>query len=174
MSSIISFIKWLWNGLLSFFAWFVGLPALIVASISGLYASLRQVFGALGGGGDFASSWFSTFDGASQSLNQAVSSAPDIVKVAMYALSMDTLFTYIISVFAVFLTLIITLLTFFVVAIPAFLIEMYAVKLTAWFFCALFPRGYAITGISALANLNIAKPIREALKDGKYNPWLGG
>lgn len=174
MSSIISFFKWLWNGLVNFFTWFVGLPALIVASITGLYSSLSQVFGAFSSGDDLASSWFSTFDSNVSALVNVVNSAPDIIKVAMYALSMDTLFTYVTSVFAIFLTLIIALLTFFCVAIPSFVIEIYAVKLTAWFINAMFPRGFSIAGISALANLNIVKPIREAMKDGKYNPWLGG
>lgn len=174
MASIISFIKWLWNGLVNFFTWFVGLPALIVASITGLYTSLSQVFGALSSGDDLASTWFATLDSNVHSLVAVVNGAPDIIKLGMYALSMDTLFTYVTSVFAIFLTLIIALLTFFCVAIPSFVIEIYSVKLTAWFINAMFPRGFCIQGISALANLNIAKPIRDAMKDGKYNPWLGG
>lgn len=174
MSKIVEFIKWLWNGLVSFFTWFVGLPSLIVSSVVGLYSSLSQIFGALVTGNDFVSSWFNTFDGAAEGLNQTVSSAPDIVKLAMYALSMDTLFTYILSVMAVFLVLVVSILTFFCVSVPVFFLNMYAVKMAAWFICALFPRGYSITGVSALANLNISRPVREALRDGKYNPWLGG
>lgn len=174
MATIIKICKWVWEGLVRFFTWFVGLPALIVSAITGLYSSISSLISSLTQGSSLAGTWFDTLNGASIGMVQGVSNAPDIVKVVMYALSMDTLFTYITSVFAIFVVLLIAVLTFFCVSIPVFLINMYAVKLAAWFICALFPRGYCITGISALANMNLATPIREAMKDGKYNPWLGG
>lgn len=174
MSTIIKIAKWLWDGVINFFAWFVGLPALIVSALVGLWQSISALLGSFIQGDSFVAGWVNTVSSSSADMVQNISQAPDIVKVAMYALSMDTLFTYVISVFSIFLALLVAVLTFFCVSIPAFVINFYAVKLTAWFLCALFPRGYMITGVSALANMNLATPIREALKDGKYNPWLGG
>lgn len=174
MATLISFFKWLWNGLVNFFVWFAGLPALIAASIAGLWRSLSSIISSLTSGNDMASSLFSIVSAQASSFADYASGAPDIMRLGFYALSLDTLLTYIISIFAVFVVALVAVLTFFVVAVPAFVIELYAVKLTAWVVSALFPRGFCIQGISALANMNIYSPVREALKDGKYNPFLGG
>lgn len=174
MSTIIKICKWVWEGLVKFFTWFVGLPALIVSAVTGFYQSVSSLIGSFSSGGTYVSGWFNTLSGATDGMVQGLATAPDIIKTVMYALSMDTLFTYVTSVFTLFVVLLVAVLTFFCVSVPLFLLNMYAVKLAAWFICALFPRGYCITGISALANMNIARPIRQAISDGKYNPWLGG
>lgn len=174
MSTVIKFFKWLWEGLVNFFTWFAGLPALIAASVGGLWTSMSAIISSLTSGNDMVSQWFVTLDGSVSDFSQFASDAPDIMRLAFYALSIDTLLTYIVSVFAVFVVALVAVLTFFVVAVPSFVIELYAVKLTAWFVSALFPRGFCIQGVTALANMNIYTPVREALKDGKYNPFLGG
>lgn len=174
MATLIKFFKWLWEGLVNFFVWFTGLPALIAASIAGLWSSLSAIISSLTSGNDLASSFFSDLTVQVGEFSSYASGAPDIMRLAFYALSLDTLLSYIVSVFAVFVVALVSVLTFFVVAVPAFVIELYAVKLTAWVISALFPRGFCIQGISALANINIYSPVREALKDGKYNPFLGG
>lgn len=174
MATVIKIFKWLWEGLVNFFAWFTGLPALIAASVAGLWTSMSAIISSLTSGNDFVSEWFVTLDRTVADFTQSASSAPDIMRLAFYALSLDTLLTYVVSVFSVFVVALVAVLTFFVVAVPAFVLELYAVKLTAWFITALFPRGFCVEGLSALANMNIYSPVREALKDGKYNPFLGG
>lgn len=175
MSTIVKFFKWLGNGILSFVTWFVGLPAVIISAVTGLWASLSELWGSLVSGGSFASQWVGVAENGADSLSQAMSSVPDVVKVACYALSMDTLFTYIISTYAVFITLSLTVLAFFFVSIPAFVISMYAIKFSAWFLSAIFPRSFVPSAIIDLSSINIVSPIRQAvLKDGKYNPFLGG
>lgn len=172
MSAIIQFFRTVLDGMIRFFTWFVGLPSLIVSACFGLYESIVSLFDSLTDGGTLVSDWVQSLSGYSNDIIQISSSMPDIVRVGCYSLSLDVLFTYVTSVFGLFIGLMVVVITFFCVSIPAFLVNLYAVKLSSWFFCLLFPKGYCIEGLSALANLNISTPIRTALKDGKYNPWL--
>ena len=174
MSKIISFFKWIAEGLGSMFQWIAGVPALVIASITGLYGSISQIMGALGSGGDMASEALTAFSGPIDSFASAINGAPDIVKLGIYCLSLDVLFDFVVSTFAGFLSLSVMVFTFFVLSVPAFIVQIYAIKLTAWFMCALFPNGFKITGLSALADINLRGSVSTALKDGKYSFFLGG
>lgn len=171
MGSVIKFFKWLWSGLVDFFVWFAGVPALVVSAVSGLWVSITGVVSTLSSGDSLVAQAFSFFDSSVSSMASNVSiSSP--MSLGMYALSLDILFTFLVDSFAVFVVCLVAVMTFFLVAIPSFVLGMYALKITAWTIGVLFPRGFAIQGITAIANINIYKPVREALKDGKYNPFL--
>lgn len=174
MGKIISFFKWIGEGIASMFQWIAGVPALVIASITGLYGSITQIIGALNSGGDMASDALTAFSGPIDSFASVVNECPDIIKLGIYCLSLDVLFDFVVSTFAGFLSLSVVVFSFFVLAVPAFIVQVYAIKFTAWFMCALFPNGFKITGLAAIADINLRSSVSTALKDGKYNFSLGG
>lgn len=172
MDYIIRFFKWLGQGIASFISWISGVPALLGASILGLVASVRQVMGALYLGGDPASGLFAAFDQNAEQLTNAISSVPDIVKLAMYCLSMDVLYSTFLGTFGVIVSSVVVVLTFFFVTVPVWIMYIQIVKMTAIMTQAIFPRLATLNFMTTLSNINVIKPVREALKDGKYNPFL--
>lgn len=157
---------------MSFFSWFVGVPALVTSAVVGLYSSVQSLFNSLFVGNTVASSWVGSLTQSTSDYLQYTNDFPTVMALGAYALSLDIILTYVVSVFSLFLTLTISLLTFFCVTVPVFLVNLYAVKFTAWFLSAMFPKGALIQGLADLASLDISTPVRNALKDGKYNPWL--
>ena len=158
MGVIISMCKWLWRGLTEMFSWLTSIPAIIVASIVGLAASVTSLVSTITGNSfSVINEAISTASGPVVAISQLLDAFPDVLKLAFYAMSFDVLFRFVSAAFFLFVAGTVVVLEFQLVTVLAFYATVYATKMVAWFINAFFPSSWRISGVKSIAGASASE-----------------
>lgn len=154
MSKIIDFFKSCIGGFFSALGFLWGAPTIILTSLVGIVQLVKQSI-----------SVYSTpvpelqtaLNGAQTSLDSFttyLSDIPDIIKIALYCLNLDTLLNFVVITLGYFIqTLFFFLSLFFSVA--SFFILLAVLKYTCKILCAFIPSSYCPTFFTTISNLPV-------------------
>ena len=174
MSFIISLFKTIWDGFARLISWLFGIPALVISAFVGLYTSITNLINQFSQGGDFSSEVVSSVSDSVSGYLSDVSALPEasLLQFISYILSFDVLFDSVLVIFGLVLSLASSLLVFFVVTIPAWLISIYALKFTAWAFTCFLPDNWIPAGFRSIATfaINPGRIVHTHFKDGSPFP----
>lgn len=167
MSKLIEFFSWIYKGIVNALAVItsgLGLAfttiTTAVTSVAGIYTQITESNSAVAGA-------ISGYEGFLNTIVEALSSAPPIMRWLTYVLSVDVLAVNVTLILSLFLPLFIVVLTFFVVTVPVWFISFYLLRWSVWLATAIFPKQYIPTILSSLTEA----PVMSTTFDGMGGSW---
>ena len=152
MKWLIGFFEWLWGRIKSLGVFLVALPATVMAAISTVLGSAAAIKSTISSG----SSYIDTLDqygtAAVSNVSSLFTGLHDFFTVAVYALSLDFAFSVAVQILTILITATVALLVFIFVAIPAFIVQYYTIRVSTIIATALLPHSWIPAGLQAWIN----------------------
>lgn len=152
MSYLISFFKWIWDGIKSVFSLVFSIPTLIFTAATSIISGIAGLVQTLSSSSTVVQAISSHGDSVVNSINGFVADGGSWLQLLFYILSMDLLFQTILSLVTIFITFTLAIVTFLTIAVPAFIIQWYALKLSAFVASALLPSQYLPYAVKQFGN----------------------
>lgn len=139
---LVNFFKWLWDGIKSLFSYIVSIPGLVIAGAASIYSGVSTIISQLSSTSTFVQGISTAGDSAVSSVAGFVTQGGDFLQLFVYLLSVDLLFSTALAFLTLLITLAFVFITFFLVAVPAFILYYYSLKVAAFIATVMFPSNF--------------------------------